>query len=312
MKEVLILCTGWAENYWESDKVAPYPKRSLKPIQHLKSNLPIAGIGAYIKQRGKDFSSRSPCFLIVRNIDENERGEPQFDVHFISKIEGITSSKFLGEVGAQDLFFSIPQGKVLEVLDKLGVKPPLEWKTLLEEEFPPSWRDWIGKRFQDILKPLSNPDYEDKVAEIFNALGFEVEQMGHKKEGEYPDGIIYSKDFAIVYDCKNRSNYFLDVKDKRAMVKYVQYAKRRIEEQRGIDKVYFAFIAHSYDRVENISDIEKETSTKGLLFTSEALLYLIFKKLSLGRLFLLADFEELISNQIVTMESIEKVYKRVD
>jgi hypothetical protein len=311
MKEVLVLCTGWSQDYWESDKVAPYPKRSIQPIRHLKNTLPIAGIGAYLKQKGRDFSSRSPCFLIVKNIDENEKGEPQFDFHFISKIEGITSSKFLGEVGTPGLFFSISQDKILDVLNKFGIKPPPEWKALLEEKPQPSWQDHVGKYYLDILGPISNSEYEDRIAKVFTALGFEVEQIGYKKEGEYPDGIIYSKDFAIIYDCKNRSNYFLDARDKRAMIKYVQYAKRRIKEQRGIDKVYFAFIAHSYGEVENISDIEKETSTKGLLFTSEALLYLVFKKLSLGRLFLLADFEELISNQIVTVENIEKVYGRV-
>jgi hypothetical protein len=66
------------------------------------------------------------------------------------------------------------------------------------------------------------------------------------------------------------------------MIEYVQYAKRRIREQRGINRVYFAFIAHSYGRVENIGDIGKETSTKGVLLTTEALLYLIFKKTILG------------------------------
>lgn len=308
MKEVLLLCTFWSGDYWESDKVAPYPKRSIKPIQHLKNALPLAGIGVYTKGKGRDFSSQSPCFLIVTNIEEDEKGAPRFDFHFISKMDEIKSSEFLGETGNRGLFFSVPQGKILSILDKYVIKPPQQWKALLEEEPQPSWQEWVGKRFLDILKPISNPEYEDRIAEVFNTLGFEVEQMGYKKEGEYPDGIIYSKDFAIIYDCKNRSDYFLDAKDKRAMVKYVQYAKRRIKEQRGIDKVYFAFIAHSYEKIENISIIEKDTSTKGLLFTSEALLHLIFKKLSLGRLFLLADFEELISNQIVTIESIEKIY----
>jgi hypothetical protein len=311
VREVLVLCTFWSSDYWESDKVAPYPKRSIKPIQHLKKALPLAGIGVYIRGKGQDFSSQPPCFLIVNNIIENEKGEPQFDFHFISKMEGISSSEFLHEIGDKGLFFSVPQGKILSILNKYAIEPPQQWKALLEEGPQPSWQDWVGKRFLDILNPISNSEYEDRVAEIFNALGFEVEQMGYKKEGEYPDGIIYSRDFAIVYDCKNRSNYFLDAKDKRAMIKYVQYAKRRIEEQRGINKIYFAFIAHSYERVENISDIEKETSTKGLLLTTEALLYLIFKKLSLGRSFLLADFEELISNQIITAESIERVYGRV-
>ena len=308
MKEVLVLCTFWSGDYWESDKVAPYPKRSIKSVQYLKKALPLAGIGIYTKGKGRDFSFQPPCFLIVNDITENEKGEPQFYFHFISKMEGVSSSEFLREIGAQDLFFSVPQQKILSILDKYSIEPPQQWKALLEEGPQPSWQDWVGRHFLDILNSISNSEYEDRVAEIFNALGFEVEQMGYKKEGEYPDGIIYSEYFAIVYDCKNRSNYFPDAKDKRAMIKYVQHAKRRIKEQRGIDRVYFAFIAHSYGKVENISDIEKETSTKGLLLTTEALLYLIFKKLSLGRSFLLADFEELISNQIVTVESIEKIY----
>jgi hypothetical protein len=309
MKEVLILCTGWDPHYWESNKVAPYPKRSIQPIQHLKNTSLIPAIGVYIKQKRGDFTSNPPCFLIVKSIDENEKGEPQFDFKFISKMEGITSSKFLNEVGTQDLFFSISQDKILEILNKFHIKPPLDWEVLLEEKPKLSWQDYIGKYYLDILGPISNSEYEDRVAEIFKALGFKVEQMGYKEEGECPDGIIYSKDFAIVYDCKNRSNYVLDARDKRAMIGYVQDAKKGIEEQELI-KVYFAFIAHSYEKVGNISDIEKETSTKGLLLTSEALLYLIFKKLSLGRSFLLADFEKLISSSIVTIDSIEKVYKK--
>jgi len=308
LKEVLVLCTTWRPDYWESDKIAPYPKRSMEAIRHLKNSLPLAGIGAYIKQKERNFSQRPPCFLIIRNIDENEKGEPRFDIHFMARMEEITSLKLLDKTGTQDLFFSVSQEKILRILDEFGIKPPLDWKQLLEEKPQPSWQDWVGKYFQDILKSISNPEYEDRIAEIFSALGFETEQMGHKKEGEYPDGVIYSKDFAITYDCKNRFNYFLDAKDKRAMINYVQYAKRRIEEQRGIGKIYFAFVAHSYDKIENMNDIEKETSSKGLLLTSEALLYLLFKRLYLGRLFLLADFEELISNQIITIETAEKVY----
>ena len=309
MKEILILCTSWAEDYWETDKIAPYPKRSIKPIEHLKEALPVPAIGVYIKQRGRDFTHRPPCFLIVRNISENEKGEPLLDFHSIAKMEGITSLTFLSEIGEKGLFFTVPQEKTSEALHKFGIEPPAEWKMLLEERIRPSWLDWVCKRFKEIIPPISNPEYEDRVAEIFNALGFEVEQMGHKREGEYPDGIIYSRDFAIVYDCKNRSNYFLDAKDKRAMMRYVQYAKRRIREQKRIERVYFAFIAHSYTKMlKNLSSIEKETLTKGALFTSETLLYLLYKKLSLGPRFLLVDFEELISGQIVIKEAIDKVY----
>jgi hypothetical protein len=69
-------------------------------------------------------------------------------------------------------------------------------------------------------------------------------------------------------------------------------------------------VAHSYEGTEKISDIEKETSSKGFLPTSEIRLYLLFKKMSLGPSFLLVDFEELASNQIIMMESVERVYGR--
>jgi len=61
-----------------------------------------------------------------------------------------------------------------------------------------SWQDWIGKRFLEILQTISNDTYKDGIAEAFNALGFGVEQLGHIKEGENPDGIAFAEDFAIV------------------------------------------------------------------------------------------------------------------
>jgi hypothetical protein len=310
MTDVLILCTWWEVDYWENDKVAPYTKRTIKPVQHLKNSLPLPAIGIYTKGRDKDYTSQPPCFLTIKSIDENEKSEPLFDFHYISKIEKLTSFTLLKEIGIRDLFFTVPQEKILNILERFNIKPPSEWQKLLEAKPSPFWLEWIGKHFQDILQPISNPEYEDRIAEILHALGFEVEQLGHRKEGEYPDGIAYSKDFAVIYDCKNRSNYFLNANDKRAMIKYVNYVKRRIQEQKGMEKVYFAFIAHSYDNMESISDIEKETSSKGFLFTSEALLYLLSKKISLGRSFLLADFEGLISNQAVTIEVVDNIYGR--
>ena len=309
MAEILVLCTYWEADYWENDKEAPYPKTSIKPIRHLKNTLPLAGIGVYTKGKDRDFTAQPPCFLIIKNITENEKGEPQFDFHHVSKMQGITSSMFLNEIGIRNLFFTVSEEKVLPVLEKFGITPPPEWQKLLEAKtpLPSSWLDWIGKRFKGILQTISNNEYEDRIAEIFQALGFEVEQQGHKQEGEYPDGIAYSKDFAIIYDCKNRNNYFLNANDKRAIIKYVQRAKRRIEERKKIEKIHFALIAHSYDEVENVSDIEKETSSKGFLLTSEAMLYLHYRKLSLGPAFLLADFEELISNQVVKIEDIKNV-----
>jgi len=311
MTEILVLCTWWEQDYWEKDKVAPYPTKSIKPIQYLKNTLPLPGIGVYTKGRDRDFRDQPPCFLIIKNLTENEKGEPQFDFHSISQMQGLTSAQLLSEIPKRDLFFSVPEEKALSALEKFGIRPPPDWLKLLEAKAPstPSWLDWIGRHFQGIQQTISNNDYEDRISEIFSSLGFEVEQLGHKKEGEYPDGIAYSKDFAIIYDCKNRTNYFLNANDKRAITKYVQYAKKRIEERRKIEKAYFALIAHSYDKVQNISDVEKETSSKGFLLTTEAMLYLLYKKISLGPSFLLADFEELVSNQVITLETVQNIYR---
>jgi hypothetical protein len=311
MAEILILCTYWEPNYWERDRVAPYPQRSIEPVEHMKSKAPVPAIGVYTKGKGRDYTHRPPCFLIIKNISENEKQEPQFDFHYVSQMSGLTSAQFLSQIPKKDLFFSISEENVLPVLEKFSTRPPSVWQKLLEKKalLLPSWQDWIGRHFQDIQQTISNNEYEDKIAEIFSALGFEVEQLGHKKEGEYADGIAYSKDFAVIYDCKNRANYFLNASDKRAIIKYVQHAKKRVEERRKIEAVYFAIIAHSYDKVEHISDIEKETTSKGFLLTSEVMLYLLYKKLSLGPSFLLADFEDLISNQVIKIENVQSIYR---
>lgn len=311
MAEILVLCTYWEPNYWERDRVAPYPQRSIEPVERMKNKAPIPAIGVYTRGKGRDYTHRPPCFLVIKNISENEKREPQFDFHYVSQMPDLTSAQFLSEIPKKDLFFSVSEENVLPVLERFSIKPPPEWQKLLETKaLPlPSWQEWIGRHFQDILQTISNDEYEDKIAEIFSALGFEVEQLGHKKEGEYADGIAYSKDFAIIYDCKNRTSYFLNANDKRAIIKYVQHAKKRVEERRKIEKVYFAIIAHSYNKVENMSDIEKETSSKGFLLTSEVMLYLLYKKLSLGTSFLLADFEELISNQVIKIEDVKDIYR---
>jgi len=280
-------------------------------IKHLKSKTPLLGIGLYIKQKLLNFTSQAPCFLIIKGITEDERGVPQFDIHFVKKMEGVTSSQFLSRIGGSpELFFAFPQDKILDILQKLGITPPSEWGALLEEETELSWQSWIGKRFLSLSENISNDYYEDRVAEIFGALDFEVEQMGHKRQGELPDGILYSKDFAIVYDCKNRPSYYLDTKDRRAMTSYVEDAKRRIGERQRIGRVYFALIAHSFDeQLDNLGEIERATSSKGILLTSHTLLYLLFKKLSLGSSFLLADFEKLISSHVITIDHVDRVYR---
>jgi len=93
----------------------------MEAIRHLKDSLPLAGIGAYIKQKERNFSQRPPCFLIIRNIDENEKGEPRFDIHFMARMEEITSLKLLDKTGTRDLFFNVSQDPTSSIISHRSI-----------------------------------------------------------------------------------------------------------------------------------------------------------------------------------------------
>ncbi|AWR96154.1 hypothetical protein DFR86_00400 [Acidianus sulfidivorans JP7] len=309
--EVLILTTDWEVDYWDKDRLARYTSVDAKSITHLVGKTPVAGIGVYSKIRRRDLSNLEPSFLVVKGININEIGEPYFDIHYIDKMHGIKSKEFLREIGERKLFFTLPAERVLEILKQFNISPPAEWLELLRSTKKTNdWKDWIGRHFLGILdkSSIGNEEFEDRIAEIFKALGFEVEQLGHKIKGEYPDGIVYWGDYAIIYDCKNRENYYLNADDKRALKEYVENYKKKLQQSKNI-RIFFAIIAHSFENFDDkIAEIERETLTKGVLFTSNTMLYLLYKKLALGVNFSLNDFEKLILSKPVTIEIIDKVY----
>jgi len=52
MKQVILLATDWASDYWESNKEAPYPKTKYTELpgwEELSKNCPLAGLGIYSK-----------------------------------------------------------------------------------------------------------------------------------------------------------------------------------------------------------------------------------------------------------------------
>lgn len=58
LDKVLILTTGWEEDYWEKEKEAPYSGRKYTDLSEwdsLRENCPIAGLGIYTKYRKNDF-----------------------------------------------------------------------------------------------------------------------------------------------------------------------------------------------------------------------------------------------------------------
>ncbi|ADT85191.1 hypothetical protein [Thermococcus barophilus] len=304
MKRVLVLETAWAEDYWESAKEAPYPKRSYKELkdwENLKKSLPLPGLGVYIKQtiKGKihDYLHKPFVYLRVKGMKYNEKGEPHFDFEPIGKAK-VKSEELLKRLPNKSaLFFSISPKEIIQILEELGEKPPKEWLKLLEGEARGwNWKDWIGKYFSDIEEEeLSNDEFEDRIADLLKAIGFNVIQKGHKLEGEFADGIAWIDNYYIVYDCKNRWNYTPTDSDIRAIKKYLEDEMKRNGEE---NRYYPVFIAKSVGM-----NIKKDV----FCIPVNSLLYLLYKKLQLGPKFKLGPIKKILDDKNpLTIETIDK------
>jgi hypothetical protein len=154
--------------------------------------------------------------------DENTL-EPCFSFEPI-RSSGIPSSRLSTSLRIRRLFWAIDFNQAREHLSRIGATPPTEWIELAElRKIPVSWRDWIGGYFLDIERSsLSNNEFEDRIVDLLKALGFDVTQKGHTLRGEYPDGIFSFEGYAVVYDCKNISNFSPSADDIRAIKGYLK------------------------------------------------------------------------------------------
>jgi len=293
MKKVLILATNWSPDYWESEREAPYPKKLHTDIAEwdvVSKNCPLPGIGRYFKQKDKDFSIEPFVYLEIKGMryDFNTQ-EPYFDSKILTKSK-MKSSVLEGKLpyDKRKLFSAIEYEKLIRILEDIGEEPPEEWKKLIEiKKEIIHWENYIGKYFLKIEEgTLGNAGFEDRVAVLLNALGFMIYQTGHYIPGEYPEGIAsFDKDYAIVYDCKNTQNFIPGAEKERAIKKYLKDEKK-IRSERNI---YCAFIAKSF----------KEESKKDILYLQiNSLLYLLYKKLSLGSKFTLSPLKKIFDNFI--------------
>lgn len=302
MKKILLLATRWQPDYWESDKEAPYPGTiytDLPEWDSLSASCPLPGIGRYIKYRDKDYSLNPFVYLkiIGMRYDSNTK-KPYFDFKTLTKSKR-ESSILEGKLPSNNrrLFSVIEPEKLIGILQDIGEELPEEWKKLIEiKEEIIRWKNYIGKYFLEIdERTLGNNEFEDRVAMLLNALGFETEQKGHKIPGEYPDGIAsFGNNYAIVYDCKNTQNFFPSAEDERAIKKYLDDEKKIKSEQ----NIYCAFIAKSF----------RGNSRKDIFYlTMNSLRYLLYKKLSLGSKFNLSPLKKTLTNFIpLTIETIDK------
>lgn len=294
MPKILLLYTNFGPPYWDREgKPARYTKRSftqLRDWHELKKSLPVPALGIHFnKYKDLPFS-----YMTVIGMEYDDQGFPTFDYRCIQKSERASAQLLekLHNPAIGTLFEARDATVVLSLLTDLGEQPPQEWVTLLssKQTLPTleAWREWVGQHFLHLLDPgISNDDFEDVIAEIFRALGFEVNQMGHKRVGSYPDGTLVppTADFAIVYDCKNTDNYYPTAEHQRALAEYLEKEGKRLQEQKRVRSVYSMFIARSFAQAE----------LKGahIFISADDLLYALFKRLRLGKDFALTAFDDL-------------------
>lgn len=302
MKKVILLETAWTSDYWESDKEAQYPKTTYTQLlgwEDLSKNCPLAGLGIYIKQKEKDFTRIPFVYLKITGMrNDTTTQQPFFDFKVIKKSN--TQSKSLTDrLSAENkkLFSAIDAGKLIKILNEIDEKPPKEWLDFIElVETPVTWHDYIGKYLLDLKSgSLGNEEFEDRVADLLTALGFDVVQKGHRIQGEYPDGIAaFEDEYAVVYDCKNTLNFIPTAADNRAVEKYMKDEGKMRKEK----TILSAFITKSFGAAP-----QKDV----FYFSVDFLLYLLYKKLSLGSRFNLAPLKKILDNKIsLTIETIDK------
>lgn len=297
MDETIILSTNWGYDYWRKNKPGNFPKIPISyNVPNWKSIMefcPLPSIGYYFGV----CSSSLFDYIIIKNITVLDDNSPQFEYEFISTSK--TTSESLDKKinnRKHKIYFSIEKEKLLKSLNELHESPPNKWLALTHKKnINPNWLDYIGSYYQDLIeKDLSSEDFEDKLASLLTALGFEVLQRGHKVKGSYPDGVAtYEKDFAIVYDCKNSNNYYPTAEHLRAINQYYADEKR----VQGKDKEMFCcLIAKKFTSLLN-----KECH----LIPVESLLYLLQKKFKLGAKFKLDRIRTiLVNNKIFSIENI--------
>ncbi|MGB9853143.1 MAG: hypothetical protein ACPLPX_09825 [Candidatus Kapaibacteriota bacterium] len=306
MKKILLLATAWEPDYWESDKEAPYPKTNYADLPEwddLSKNCPLPGIGRYIIQKNKDYSSNQFVYLKITGMRyDPSTKQPYFDFKTLmkSKTESYKLKDHLPKFNQNKLFFAIESEKLIEILKNIGEDPPEEWLKLIEiKEEIIHWKDYIGKYFLEMeVKTLSNDEFEDRVFVLLNAIGFNVTQKGHTLPGEYPDGIASFDDYAVVYDCKNTSSFSPSSADIRATTKYLEDEKKIRREK----NMFSAFIAKSFGQ-QSSGDI--------FYFTINSLTYLLFKKLLLGSEFTLDPIKKILTNKTpLTTDLIDKEWRK--
>lgn len=127
MNKVLILSTHWREDYWKTDgeATARYPETEYTRMpdwDEVEEACPVPGIGKYhTRLREKEF-----VYLRIKEISYvRSTGEPKFVHESIG--ESDAKSYELDEELSGQMFFTVGQEDIVEVLEDLGEEIPEDW-----------------------------------------------------------------------------------------------------------------------------------------------------------------------------------------
>ncbi len=274
MEKVLLLFTNFKGDFWNNKREVTYKKEYFDAdiLNDLTKKCPLPALGIF-KHEGE--INNSFTYLKINGI-RFDKEHIIFDFEPIAKAK-IKSNNLIDILPSENtrlLSSIIDYEKINDILQRIGEPHPKEWinakklNTLITD-----WNDFIGKYFLDLKNnSLSNEEFEDRIYSLLTALGFDVEQKGHTLKGEYADGVAFlseNKEYMIVYDCKNISNFFPTSGDIRAIKTYVEDEKKVY----NIENKFCVFIAKSF----------KQEQTKNIFyFTVDSLLYLLYKRLRFG------------------------------
>ncbi|HET6881456.1 MAG TPA: hypothetical protein VFI31_14940 [Pirellulales bacterium] len=146
-------------------------------------------------------------------------------------------------------------------------------------------------------------EFEQRCAEAFRSLGFEVQELGQGC-GRVADCLAIAPQdrFAVIIDAKvRRQGYTLGTDDRQ----FCEYAIRHTRELTlsGIERVYFAVVGHGFrpDDLDKLADFMAGTPIRSVIFIeAEALMRLVDESIAHRREFRLADFDRLLfGNKII-------------
>lgn len=307
--EAIILSTVWDPKYFEVSKEAPYKNfdyRAIENWENIKSQLVIPAIGIY----KRDHANINFVFLKIMGMRYDETNSAYFDFRVIQKstVSSSTLINLLPQKNKSPLFSSIDLDGLIKIIKATGAIIPDEWiqKTSNSKDTTTTpthqiqtvqddFLSYIGKHYQKLLSSdISNDEFEDITANLLVALRFDVKQQGHNVIAAKADGIaFFENDFGIVYDCKNQNNFVLTADYERAINRY-------LEDEKLVNKVenlFPVFIVKGFRQIGN-SNIK--------IFEIESLLYLLYKKLTLGNKFSLSPLKVILRNNIqFTLKTID-------